>query len=77
MILINLKYSLTATSIQLCLQQIDKLEKKPWEEKYSLNGADNGRRSRALNDYFLILEEEVMGSNHTLGKKIKFSQCIL
>ena len=38
----------------------DRLVKKPWEEMYSLDGAANGGRSRAQNDSFLVLHEEVV-----------------
>ena len=41
----------------------DRIEKNTQEEKYSLDGAANGRRSRAQNDYFLFPNEEVPGQN--------------
>ena len=39
-------------------------------EKYSLDGAANGRRSRAQNDSFLVPREEVPGSNPGQGKQL-------
>ena len=44
---------------------------------YSLDGAANGRRSRAQNDHFIVPHGEVPGSNPGRGKQIKLFQGIL
>ena len=50
----------------------NRLMKKPLEEKYSLDGAANGRPSRAQNDSFLVPHEDIPGSNPGRGKKLVF-----
>ena len=50
----------------------NRIAKNPEEEKYSLDGAANGRRSLAPNDYFLVSHEEVPGSNPGKGKQLVF-----
>ena len=50
----------------------NRIAKKRYEEKYSLDGAANGRLSRALNDFFLVPHEEVPGSNSGRGKQLVF-----
>ena len=50
----------------------DRIAKKRYEEKYFLDGAANGRRSRAQNDSFLVPHEEVPGSNPGRGKQLLF-----
>ena len=50
----------------------DRIATKLQEEKYSLDGAANGRRSRAQNDSFLVPHEEVPGSNPGQGKQLVF-----
>ena len=53
------------------------LMKKRQEEKYSLDCAANGRRSRAQNDYFLGTHEEVPDSDPRQGKQLVFFKLIL
>ena len=50
----------------------DRITKKPEEEKYSLDSAANGRRSRVQNDSFPVPHEEVPGSNTRRGKQLVF-----
>ena len=46
----------------------DRIAKKPYDEKHFLDGAANGSSSCAQNDYFLVPQEEVPGSNTGRGK---------
>ena len=54
-----------------------RLVKKPWVEKYSLDGATNGRRSRAQNNSFIVPHEEVPGSNPVQDKHLVLFKVIL
>ena len=51
--------------------------KKSWEEKCSLDGAANVRRSSAQNYSFLVPHEKDPGSNPKQGKQLKLFQGIL
>ena len=51
--------------------------KKPKNKKYSLDGAANGRHSRAQNYSFLVPHEKVMGWNPGRGNQLVFFNFIL
>ena len=48
----------------------NRILKKHQEENYSIDGAANGGRSRAKNDYFLVPHEKVPGSNPEKVKQL-------